>query len=300
MKTIETLDRALSIAAARGVKTNAKTLKGVLRALRGTKTSPRKPYKIAPNRQEVSVSTLVAGFDQGRARTRLIDAHRPLADAISAALGADRIGSIGNMPNSYRGSAEESCSSATRQGDAILISYGRLIMGHASNGAGSRDLIPSGAQFVRRSKIMEAIRLPAGYRWGTDGNGAYIYGGGIADYHPTPAELAAAISNADFSSIISAGHALAAKRAYNALDQKGKSRIDRAARLLARIGDIAVTRADSYEAGNCQEGTDSFCHQNGIAANAVSSKKLLELAPGNPRVIAAIYTAARRAVNHAG
>ena len=143
----------------------------------------------------------MAGFNQGHARARTIDPHQPLLVAVSAAIGHDSIGSIGAVANSYRGPAMESVTSATRNGGAIMIFWGRVEMPHRPHGRGVKPIMPDGSQVIRRSSIMEAIRLPAGWRWAADQDGPFVTGPGASTYHPTGASLAQAIQTRDWTQI---------------------------------------------------------------------------------------------------
>lgn len=93
------IDRATALAAAKGIKTQAR------------------------QRKLIGINALLAGFDQGMARVRTIDPHQPILSAVSAALGQDQIGTIGAVPNNYRGRAEESVASATLDGPGYKISH---------------------------------------------------------------------------------------------------------------------------------------------------------------------------------
>lgn len=195
------IDRATALAAAKGIKTQARTLKGVLAAIRKASAKPAKPATQARQRKLIGINALLAGFDQGMARVRTIDPHQPILSAVSAALGQDQIGTIGAVPNNYRGRAEESVASATRQGDAILVFWGRVEMPRRPFGRGEKEIVPDGTRIVRRRTLIEAIRLPAGWRWGADDLGPFVTGPGVEPYHPTGASLAQAIQTQDWTQI---------------------------------------------------------------------------------------------------
>jgi hypothetical protein len=310
-KDMNTVERAKVLAATRGIKTSAKTLRGLMAALRGSKTVSRPGWRSsgkysyyddtqrATANTVVAVADLIKPFNQGRARTRLIDEHEPLRAAVSAALGDDVIGWIEAMPNSYRAQAEASACSAVRHGDAIHIVWGRFTCPHRPHGHGGKDIIPSRDKIVRRRELMQAIRLPHGYRWATDRYGPHITGSDITDYHPTGREMADAIASKSWDAVIAKGRAFTEKRRLAKIEQRNKTKIDRAARLLARIGhNLQVSRADAKSQGYCDAGIAAWCNRAGITPDvkSMSAKQLMELASktNEPRVAVAVLAAARR------
>lgn len=291
------IDRALALAKARGIKTGAKTITGILRSLRGSRSGVfRSRPAVASASRECSIAALISGYDQGRARERLIDRHEPLRVALSALAGHDSIETIAAVPNRYRYAAQQSAASAVRRGQAILIECGRYDMPHTSYGMGGRDIIPTGRQFIRARTLSAALpALPAGWRIGADDYGAYVLGPGFALYHPTGADFADVITRQSWDAVM----ATAIRQAELRRAQSRKTREDRRARLFARLSDAcAVTRNDARAVGMCDVGIVAWCAKVGISddTDAMPAREILRLAEksGEPRAVAAAIHAARK------
>jgi len=202
----ESVEAAIKLAAEKNVKTSAKTVKGILKAIKsaGVKRNMDKSKGLpAKHRVSVSIDDLVKGFNQSKFRSRTMDIYHPLFVVISAVMGEDWISMIHSVPNSYRGNATQSCASAVRCGDAILVEYGRYSMEHSSYGSSSKKLIPNGRCFIRRRDVLNALpNLPMGYQWITDSRGALIAGSEIISYRPSGEEIADAIKSKTWDEVI--------------------------------------------------------------------------------------------------
>lgn len=195
------IDRATALAAAKGIKTKAQTLKGLLAAIRKAPAKPAKPATQARKRWVVGIDKLLDGYNQQPARLRLIDPHAPLLAVVSATVGRDAIGTVGYMPHRYTRQALESVASATRQGGALLVCWGRMEMPRSPYGVGTKPIVPNGSEIMRRREITQAIRLPAGWRWGAGEGGPFVTGPGVNAYYPTGYEIAWAVQNKDWTQI---------------------------------------------------------------------------------------------------
>lgn len=209
--TTSAIDRARALAARRGVKTSAATLRGILAAIRragGGRRAADEFLKWAHFRriEAARAADIVEDLPrwQGRARERLLAPEAPIMAALAAALGADVTDTIGCVPNAYRGEARQSIAAARRYGDRVLLVYGRAAMPHASYGRGDRrvaadpDRVPRGCRAVlldRRDLLALLPRLRRGWRWTADRAGPAVYrapaGRASWSWHPTWDQIAA-------------------------------------------------------------------------------------------------------------
>lgn len=312
MTHITPVTRARALADARGVKTAAGTLRGILRTLRGTHSSPPPPAPPARASRQISAANLL-GRDwsdwQARARTRTLPAAEPVRRAIHAAIAGRADQTIGAVPGAYRGEALASASAAVRHGRAVRLCWGRYSMPHRPHGRGYSIVTADSARtWVDAHDLMRAVRLPSGWRWHADRHGPYISGLGVTDYHPSGDEIVRAVQSGTWSAVIAAAHALAATRAKIAAQERDRMRAhrwqaparrDRRARLLARLAaTLPVTRADAAAAGNCPAGISSWLARVGHPdADSLPLGDVVRLATETqePRAIASALAAARAA-----
>jgi len=301
------VQRALALASRRGVKTQARTLTGILKALRKAPSStptPARRFSPSPMTKRGDIPALRAGFDQGRAKTRLINQFAPLAAVVSAALGQDVYANIPHVPHSYRGKAEASYAVAGRFGQAVVYAYGRTTCGHAPYGSGSTVLgATPGYGYALRAAEVRAIlpRLPAGYRWSADKYGVRIVRlSDQADYHPQVTELADIIRFRKHETYL--------VRAIDNLERNAATReatriaAEReAADLEAATKDLWICRADSLKAGNCAVGTDHYINDHHLDPHRhYRAAALLRADPVNSRLRLVINAARERAAREAG
>jgi hypothetical protein len=285
--------RATLLAKRLGIDTKAKTLTGLLKALRTGKRHARAPkvYGTQVFSGRLYPKDLLAGFAQTRARTRTIHRHKPLHVAVWSAFGWNCTDSISHVPNSYRGRAEESYAAARRIGQAVVVTWGRTECQHSSYGNGSTTIsaVPGYHRAIRAADVRAMLpTLPAGYRWDADENGPRILRmADGADLHLDPSGLADLVTGASpVSSAIGLLDANATKRAETA----------RLASITeSDLAKVMVCRADSLRTGNCVPGTDSFIRAHALDSHRhYSGAVLLRIAPTDPRVRLTLRTAAAR------
>lgn len=287
-----TTDCAIVLAKRLGVTTSAKTVRGILAAIRRARPA-RKPawHPPVPTRRRLPASWLLETGWQGRARQRTVDDAEPLRAALSAALGQDATAIIDVMPNRYKYPAEASVVSSRRVGQAIVMRRGRENCGSMSYGGRSARPATDGDFVMARDVLALFPRLPAGWRLRADEYGPYLAGPGVSDYHPTAGQLAAATTDGWGAIIATARDMAAARRTVDG----AKRRAMRVARLAGRIaGELTVTTLDSVAAGNCAAGTRAWARQHGIAGDSTTAAVLARFA-ADRRVAAAVYAAYRRA-----
>lgn len=302
---MNTIERAYALAISLGIKTKSNTLRGILRAIKKNGHSEHNKANQVSVRnikcKRISLSELCVPFQQRTYRVRRIDEYAHVAAALSAALGRDVIDRIGAVPNCYRGDAGESAASAARYGDAVRLEYGRYTMPHASHGHGGRNVVvnPHGV-FVRRSEIIQACRLPTGWRWHSDNMGPYIRGHGVEDFHPEPRDIVLGLLTHDWSAAISKALANQEKRRQAIRTYLDERKGQRRERLLARISDkVIVTQSDAREMGACQQGINVWLASIGHRdAQEMPASKVFRHAiiTGERFAIAAAIHAARRSI----
>lgn len=145
------IQRAMGLAHRAGVRTQAKTLRGVLAAI---KKAGRKPAsssrgtaaRATPILSLAEARAQWAGFE-GKARTDLIGDQGLLDLAVEAhgtpALRFERAGRC--VPNSYKGAASASVAWAEARGRVVVLAYARTTARHASYGAGETPASAAGA-----------------------------------------------------------------------------------------------------------------------------------------------------------
>lgn len=302
--TTNHITRAQDLAARRGVATKAKTLRGLLAALRKrghTATKPLPGTTTAAKRRcyysrPADLAALISGHDQGRARTRTHHPFAPLAALISAALGVDVTDTVPMMPNNYRGAAEASYAASARIGKAVLIQYGRATCGKTSYGGSSTmRAAPSISSAIHRDDALKLLpRLPAGYRWGADNNGPRIIRiSDGADYHPTTDQLGYMVSAAfQPHDIIGWITTLAENAERRLAELAGQAATKAAEDEFARSG--YVCRSDSLRAGNCAAGTDAWIKNHGLDPLRHYPARAVRAIADSERVRIALRNAARR------
>ncbi len=299
--TMTPLNRAKKLARRMGVETRAESLKGILRACKSASYAPQKfpPKKALPMAPRITPADLARPWKQERARVRRCGPYLPLIQALSAALGAPQIENISNVPNSYRGTAEESVCSAKRQGQAVRVSWERAIMGKTSHGTGSRPYYPTN-QFVLARDLLRWVAPPRGYRWRVDDNGPYVTGPDVDDYHVSGNDLALIIQStpqaraAMWQVILNVGR-------ENTAARKLQRAATRRERLLARISTkLAAKIQDATECGYCQAGIATWRQQAGIdpSATEIPLRDLFAVATktGERRALTVAYHVARKAL----
>lgn len=285
------IDRARALARARGIPTRAATLRGLLTALRTSRSRPAAPawrhtYTAA------DLAALVAGYAQGRARTRRIDPYLPLAVAMAAAFGRDTPAEIPAVPSRYRGNAMASYAAARRVGDAVLLNYGRAACPHTPYGRGGHTITGEYGAVLRASTLRRLLPAPpAGCCWSADHLGVLLRRlSDGAEIHPSPALLHAIMAREPHGCV----HGLASALAANATRRNAVDAAVDAA--VARASEARVTLADSLAAGNCPAGTRTFARRLGLdLKTAYPGDELLRKAgPDTHRVALAIHAALRR------
>lgn len=134
------IDRALALAARAGVRTGAKSLKGILAAIRKGAARPgraeRRPAAF-PILTLDAARRVMAPFEKGD-RTDLIGGADGLVElALSAHLASARQEIAGRcVPNSYKGAAYASVAWAEARGRVVVLAYARTYANKAPRGRG--------------------------------------------------------------------------------------------------------------------------------------------------------------------
>lgn len=291
------VDRALSLAKRLGIETGAKTVKGVLRALRTGRRVQKWKHPSPSERRvrRVSAEDVVGWTTQStRDRTRTLPEHEVLRVVLSAAIRGRVNGRVGAVPHSYRGSAYESVAAAVRQGRAVRFRGERWQMPHASHGQGGAVVrADSAPHYVMAADIWAALPpLPKGWRWEADEYGAFVAGPRVRDYHPTGAMIAGAIKTGSWLAMIERALEAAALRTTS----QRAGRRERLVSLVTRLApDLPVTIADSERAGNCLAGTLAWAREHSLAGDMATARVVGPLALSDSRVAAALVQAYRRA-----
>ena len=275
------IERAQRLAAERGIKTQAKTLRGLVKALRGSHPKPNR----APSTRywrSISPADFVQKLDgwEGRARARTIG-HTPLLLVLEAALRREYVAEDGEaVPNSYRYPAEASVAWAKAEGQAVLVAYGRTYARTTSFGHGTTPAHRVDAKwFLFRHELLSALALPDGYRWAVDQLGPCIIGPGFEDYHPTAREL---------SKVLEEGPKALRRLVRTAMINAQRRGVGSSLKLheLREYGEVLVDLEDAQAAGYCEAGTRAFAGQHGLNPDApVSVSELLDSAGHDARVL---------------
>lgn len=313
------ITRAQAMAFRLGIRTQAKTLTGLMKAIRQDlnlggfyRHHPRERWKLPPRvnlpenlRSAVQPSRrrtlqeLIDWQTQGpRDRARTLPRYATLKAVIEAAVAVRSVHRTERVARAYQYPIYESIAAATRQGQAIRFRGERHRIYPGSQELVRADYAPD---FIMARDLWAAIPpLPPGWRLLADENGPFVQEVETNQhYHPTNTEWASLVIARSWEGILNRARGLFTDRELLARAATNRKRPQRDARLVALIARFApnlpVTLEDSERAGNCVAGTLAWARRHGIRRRGASASRIAELAKHDSRAGAVLIAAYRRA-----